>query len=434
MRFSLSDDLLAELRQDYPSARLAGCSVRHFLPQTMFIDVDQGDEFARTIQTALTTGFRHHRRFIPTHFHSVPLPPALSDFIFAKLQRIVGGARTTRIRAHCERARSPLVTGIPLSALLAQLTRLSSTHTRKLRSTLAGSATFERLVTTSFGNQKEPLRFPSPLSRTMSDAAKHLDDFLSRSLRYLGPLRDDPRAFYPLASAFEPTNVGLKGEYTAAVLDLNRDAGVNYMPSAAFHPETTQRLFATASLGEAVTDWLRYLQIADNVATRNRGKFGHELTVSVPHGPRARNLTHVGVGVSQVLPILVAGLLARSDAILVFEQPELHLHPTVQALLADFFLSLSIMGKQCIVETHSEHIINRLRLREGTSVDPLRTPAKIYFVERDKAGSAFREVVVNEYGAIADWPAGFFDQGQREADDILRAALAKRRAHARGTD
>ena len=188
------------------------------------------------------------------------------------------------------------------------------------------------------------------------------------------------------------------------------------MPSSAFGTEAIQRLFVTRALGAAATDWLCYLQIADSVATSNRGEFGHELTVRVPHARETRNLTHVGVGVSQVLPILVAGLLADHDTILVFEQPELHLHPKVQALLADFFLSLSIMGKQCIVETHSEHIINRLGLREATSVDPLMRPAKIYFVERDEEGSSFREVVVNEYGAIANWPSGFFDQGQQEAE------------------
>ena len=427
----LSDDLLAELRQDYPSARPAGCSVSHFLPRMLFVDVDQRDELARTIQTALTTGVHPHRHPTSLQFERVPVPPSLSDFIFTKLQRIVGKARTDRIRDHCHRVSFPFATGIPLSALLEQLTRLSSSDRRKLRGSLAGSVTFERLVTNSLGDHEKPLRFPLPLPQTMAAATKHLDSFLSGSLRYLGPLRDDPKAFYPLASAFEPTNVGLKGEHTAAVLDLHKNTGINYMPSSAFRSSATQRLFATASLRNAVTDWLRYLRIADNVETLNQGKFGHQLAVSVPHAPKTRDLTHVGVGVSQVLPILVAGLIASSNAILVFEQPELHLHPGVQALLADFFLSLSMMGKQCIVETHSEHIINRLRLREATSVDPLREPAKIYFVERDEEGSSFREVVVNEYGAIANWPVGFFDQGQREAERILRAATTKRRAHAK---
>ena len=430
----LSADLLAELRQDYPSARLAGCTVSHFLPQTMFIDVNQGEEFARTIQAALTTGFHSHGRHTLPHLDDITVPDELLDFLCATLQRIIGSARTIRIRAECHLARAPVATGTPLRVLLTQLKRLSTNHTRKLRSALAGSAKFERLVTTSLDETHEALRFPAPLSPLMAATIKQLDYFFSSSLRYLGPLRGEPKAFYPLAAAFEPTNVGLKGEHTAAVLDLHRDTVIHYMPSSAFRTQAIRRLFVTRALGEATTDWLCYLQLADSIATSNRGEFGHELTVRVPYTRETRNLTHVGVGVSQVIPILVAGLLASADTILVFEQPELHLHPKVQALLADFFLSLSIMGKQCIVETHSEHIINRLRLREATSVDPLRRPVKIYFVERDDEGSSFREVVVNEYGAIANWPSGFFDQGQQEAERILRAAMKKRNANVKGTD
>ena len=428
----LSNDLISELRHDYPSARLAGCSVRHFLPQTLFIDVDQDEEFARTIQTELTTGFHRHGRLTPLPFRDIPIPNKLLDFIFRTLSRIVGTDRTNRIKARCRVARSPINTMTPLSVLIAQLKRLSPTHTRKLRSALAGSRTFERLVATSFGAAAPPLRFPAPLPPTMAAAAKHVDHFFSNALRYLGPLRDEPRAFYPAAAALAPTSVGLKGEHTAAVLDLHKDTVIHYMPASAFESEAIHRLFVTCTLETAVQDWLRYLQVADRVTTYNRGKFGHELTVSVPNAQNARNLTHVGVGVSQVLPILVAGLLADGETVLVFEQPELHLHPKVQSLLADFFISLSIMGKQCLVETHSEHVINRLRFREATSVDPLRMPAKIYFVERNAEGSSFSEVVVNEYGAISNWPAGFFDQGQREAERILRAAMKKRTSRVNG--
>ena len=90
------------------------------------------------------------------------------------------------------------------------------------------------------------------------------------------------------------------------------------------------------------------------------------------------------------------------------------------------------VGKQCIVETHSEYIVNRLRLRTATSTESLEAILKIYFVERDAGGTSFREVVVNEYGAIPEWPNGFFDQGPREAGSILRAgALRRRTRHAK---
>ena len=186
----------------------------------------------------------------------------------------------------------------------------------------------------------------------------------------------------------------------------------------------------TRSLEAAVVDWLQYLGVAESVQSRDRGKFGYELKVNVSGCNQSHDLTHVGVGVSQVLPILVASLLAEPDTTLVFEQPELHLHPKVQTLLADFFLSMTVLGKQCIVETHSEYLINRLRFRTAAAGEknPWISALKVYFVERPPEGSTFREVKINEYGAVMDWPDGFFDQSQQEAEAILRAAAKKRKA------
>ena len=149
----------------------------------------------------------------------------------------------------------------------------------------------------------------------------------------------------------------------------------------------------------------------------------------LPGRTHAHDLTHVGVGVSQVLPILVMCLLAEPDTTLIFEQPELHLHPKVQTLLGDFFLSMSLLGKQCVLETHSEYLINRLRFRAAASTsDEIAKNIVMYFVEKPADKSVFRRVIVNEYGAITDWPDGFFDQSQDEAEGILKAATRKRQS------
>jgi len=259
----------------------------------------------------------------------------------------------------------------------------------------------------------------------------YLDYFFSARVKYLGPLRDEPKALYPLAPGVDPTDVGLRGEYTAAVLDLNKGQRIRYIPTSAFRgaevPAKPQVLVRT--LEAAMLDWLQYLGVAENVQTKDRGKFGHELKVVLPGRTQAHDLTHVGVGVSQVLPILVMCLLAEPDTTLIFEQPELHLHPRVQTLLGDFFLSMSLLGKQCILETHSEYLINRLRFRAASSSDDeVSKKIVMYFVEKPADTSVFRRVIVNEYGAIADWPEGFFDQSQNEAEEILKAATRKRQS------
>jgi predicted ATPase len=230
-----------------------------------------------------------------------------------------------------------------------------------------------------------------------------------------------------MAGYNDPKDVGYRGEYTAAVLDNNRTAAVNYIPSNQFPFENEAKIHPEKSnLFIAVRDWLDYLGIASKVATEDKGKLGHELTISTSGGTSLHDLTHVGVGVSQALPIVVLSLIADTGSTLIFEQPELHLHPRVQTRLADFFMSLIFTGKQCIVETHSEYLVSRLRfltaMAENIEVSKL---IKIYFVEKPGDQSVYNEVEMSETGVIKNWPAGFFDEAERNSAAIIHAQLAK---------
>ena len=265
------------------------------------------------------------------------------------------------------------------------------------------------------------------------NASSYLGAMFSNAVKYLGPLRDEPKPLYPLTAHADPTDVGFQGEMTAAVLNLHRERKIRYISSSAFAKTPFLPTPVTRSLESAVTDWLQYLGVAETAYSIDKGKLGHELKVKLTENGPVHDLTHVGVGVSQVLPIVVMSLLADRDTTLIFEQPELHLHPKVQTRLADFFLSIVLLGKQCLIETHSEYLINRLRYRAAAEDENNRVNdnLKIYFVEKENGSSNFREVKVNEYGAILEWPEGFFDQSQREAEDILRAAMTKRRKQKR---
>jgi predicted ATPase len=231
---------------------------------------------------------------------------------------------------------------------------------------------------------------------------------------------------YPLQDTADPQDVGLHGEHTAAVFHNYRHLEISYIPANAFEDSTVPFITKKASLEEAVFDWLTYLDVATRVETRDEGKFGHALAVYLS-GEVGHDLTHVGVGVSQVLPIVVMCLLANRDTTFILEQPELHLNPKVQTRLGDFFLSMALLGKQCLIETHSEYLINRLRFRAASAPsDSLSKLMKLYFVEKQSSDvTVYRDVVINEFGSIVDWPIGFFDQSQREVEDILLAATRK---------
>ena len=213
------------------------------------------------------------------------------------------------------------------------------------------------------------------------------------------------------------------------MLELNSSEVIQYIPSDYFSAEQVAEEPADATLEHAVLDWMKYMGVVTDIETHDLGNRGHELKVATGGNRNLRDLTHVGVGVSQVLPIVVLCLLSPRGSILIFEQPELHLHPRVQSRLADFFLSMTLLGKQCVVETHSEHLINRLRQRTASAPgDQISSQVMMYFVEMEDGRSRYTPIPISPYGTIQNWPKGFFDEGEELATAILKAGLSKRRA------
>lgn len=262
--------------------------------------------------------------------------------------------------------------------------------------------------------------------KNISVASHQLRLELPKSIKYLRPLRNEPSAVYPFMDQEIGTNIGLKGEYTAAVLHANKNKRIRY-PKPQLNKENEFSWTNTqTTLQEACHDWLSYLGVVKKVETADKGKLGYELQVRISDRDQPQDLTHVGVGVSQILPILVMCLISDADNILILEQPELHLHPKVQSKLCDFFIAMSEFNRQCLVETHSEYMINRLRLRiaQGTQ-ENIKNESSIFFIEKNSNASKIRKVEINRFGVIQDWPDDFFDQGDREIESILIAAARK---------
>jgi predicted ATPase len=133
----------------------------------------------------------------------------------------------------------------------------------------------------------------------------------------------------------------------------------------------------------------------------------------------------VGIGISQVLPVLVYSY-ANQEKTIAIEQPEIHLHPALQAELGDVFIE-SALGERkntFLLETHSEHLILRImrRIRETTAgtLPQGLTPIKpddvaVLYVEPDGSRSIIREMELNANGEfVKSWPGGFFEEGLRE--------------------
>jgi predicted ATPase len=132
--------------------------------------------------------------------------------------------------------------------------------------------------------------------------------------------------------------------------------------------------------------------------------------------------TNVGFGISYILPIIIAALASSADSILLVENPEAHIHPHGQLQIGRLLALASLGGVQIIVETHSDHILNGLRLAVH---DRLLTPDQVvmhYFQRLTEADSIRSKVVtpvMDVNGRIDVWPDGFFDESEKALRKLL---------------
>ena len=155
---------------------------------------------------------------------------------------------------------------------------------------------------------------------------------------------------------------------------------------------------------------------------------GVEINLKSFDGKSLHSLADTGFGYSQVLPIIVKGLMARKGSTIIVEQPELHLNPALQVRLADFFISLIRSGKQVIIETHSEHIVNTIRTRTATDkTGYLSSNTKIYFIDIERNKPIIHDMNIREDGTVPKWPLKFFREAANLTGELLRARTYNRK-------
>ncbi|RNM13010.1 AAA family ATPase [Nocardioides pocheonensis] len=288
-----------------------------------------------------------------------------------------------------------------------------------------GDAVVARLAE---GGVEGEVAYPHRLD-DLGRASNIASSYLAGGIRYLGPLRDEPRAAYPDSPEGDDTYVGSRGEFTASVLQRHGNRKVS-VPT----PQTDGTIRnprRPIQLVTAVNRWAAYLDIGESFSVSDQGRFGIQMQLRQSDVEGDLDLTSVGTGVSQLLPVIVMCLQAPIGSLLLIEQPELHLNPRVQQRLTDFLLAIAQSGRHLIVETHSEYLISRLRRHVAEDPnDTLQDTIGIYFAKRVRGATTYELVQTNEFGGIDEWPENFFDQATEEEHAILSAAVKKRRERA----
>jgi energy-coupling factor transporter ATP-binding protein EcfA2 len=182
---------------------------------------------------------------------------------------------------------------------------------------------------------------------------------------------------------------------------------------------------ADAALIEQTGFWLKAMELADRLWVKPLGNSSRYELLVEHHGEQT-NLRDVGVGVCQVLPVIVAALHAQAGDIVIVEEPESHLHPLAETTLADLFLTTSRKRKvQFIIETHSEHLFTRLQRRVAEAAVAPEEVA-LYFCNRADGQAILEPLRINLEGDIENWPENFFGDEMAEITARTVAAMERR--------
>jgi predicted ATPase len=239
----------------------------------------------------------------------------------------------------------------------------------------------------------------SELLRVISYNTSRLTDILS-DLSYIGPIRENPHRVYEVSNESYNT-VGHKGENMPNLLKKYKD-----------------------KFEDELNTWIRKFEFGDTLEFKPL--YGNLFSIRFREKDQEKytSIANAGFGASQLLPLIVQALVAPLDSITIAEQPEIHLNPKLQCVLADLFAYMAKHNRYSIIETHSEHLLLRLRLLIANKTIPASDVA-VYFIEKEKGYSKIREVTICDDGHIdqKEWPSDFFADTLRESMALASAQL-----------
>jgi predicted ATPase len=245
---------------------------------------------------------------------------------------------------------------------------------------------------------------------------------LFRSVAYLGPMRTKAERLYSW-SGTEPESVGYIGENTIPAMLAAKTRKLSLGHYGRKKP--FEEIVATKLKNMGLIESFQVKQISKN-------RQDYEVKVKTKGSIGLVDLPDIGFGVSQVLPVLVECFYAPANSIILMEQPEIHLHPRAQSLLADVMIDVINAREdgqdrniQLIIETHSEHFLRRLQRRIAEDTVKKEQVAA-YFADVSKTPAQLEELRLDIFGNIENWPKDFFGDEMEDIAEQSKAALRKR--------
>ena len=239
------------------------------------------------------------------------------------------------------------------------------------------------------------------------------------NLLYVDAERVGPRKFHPLSEAVaRRVDFGSGCEYALNYLSLNQNMKMPEDDPRCFDlPEHREHSLMTVANHwlQGITPGARVELEAVPAADALIAGFSFDRPGDVP--TRRFRAINVGFGLSYTLPVILA-LLAEPGTLCLIENPEAHLHPRGQTKLAELAVCASLADVQVIVETHSDHFMDgvRIAVRDGL-ISPNKTA--IRYFERPNVETVVASPKIDDDGRLSTWPAGFFDQHEENLEKLL---------------
>lgn len=284
------------------------------------------------------------------------------------------------------------------------------------------------LYADELSNPVQALPFP-PLIRSAVAAIRESIE----GLRYVGPLRPRVERIYVVAS-----------DAGAALEEKDEEYVLNALRFGDRYRAINRRLGQDAAeepLLDALRYWMGYLRTGDRtgnfeseVELRHISEAVVQPRAASPYGGREYAIADSGFGYSQVLPVLVSALSAHRGETVLIEQPEVHLHPAYQVRLAEFIASMASCGKRFILETHSEHVVDALRVAVGEASTQsshdvhAQDQCRVYFMETEGLQPRITDMSIQPDGTASDWPRSFFGESRELAKRLMQVRLHLSRA------
>jgi hypothetical protein len=227
---------------------------------------------------------------------------------------------------------------------------------------------------------------------TLATLTKSLsDDFL-----YIGPIRAYPARHYPVQTSSNKIDARGNNAYYM-ILDWSRHDQKKY---------------------SALVSDINFLGMANDLKTMRIKDDLIELSVTPFNHKEDVNLSDVGFGVSQLIPVLIANISLPEGGTLLVNQPEVHLHPSAQAKLANYFVRES-KTKNFILETHSEYLINRMRLLVGKKLIDKDDVAIIYIDSGPEGEPKVHNIEISKEGRLINAPQSFLDNNFVDSKELV---------------